>query len=447
VLRLKAGDDDDRALGELPGEDHDPWWFMPTPQVAAVAVMAMLTAGVVIGSVTSPVARSYGVAPIVVEELAGAEPEVEPGPETASAEPSVVPEATAYAATTEAAPAPPAEAPAPPAEAPPPLELPPELEEEAQLPEIKHVFLVVLDGHGYEEAFGEDSEAPYLAKTLTAEGKLLAGYSPEAPGGLGGEVEALPEQLATASLSWKAYVEAPEVEGSEGSPAACPPSPRDPFSYFVPAPEGAECPEAGADEVGLDQLAPDLEEGGATPSLAYIFPNSCHDGAETPCEPERPAGLGAADGFLESVVTQIASSPAYEEEDSLIAVTFDRAPQEGEAVGMLLISPYVAPGTVDETGRYGPLSFLRTVQELFGIEPPADAVEPAVLGFGAAVFDASPEESTVAEEPAQSSRMRIAVSVPSAMPPSASAARVQPGGSGKWPAASTRSTSALRRLP
>jgi phosphatidylinositol-3-phosphatase len=396
---LTAGDDDDRALGELPGEDHDPWWFMPTPQVAAVAVMAMLTAGVVIGSVTSPVARSYGVAPIVVEELGGSEPEAEEPAETARAEPAAAPEATAYAVAPEA----PVPAPEPPAtahEAPPPLELPPELEEEEQPPEIKHVFLIVLDGHGYEEAFGEESEAPYLAETLSKEGKLLANYSPEGPSELGEEAEALPEGLATAGLAWKAYVEAPATDDGAAAEESCLPSARDPFAYFAGLPEGAECPEHGEDEAGLDQLAPDLEEAGTTPNLSYIFPNACHDGSETPCAPDQPAGLGAADGFLEAVVPQIVASPAYEEQGGLIAVTFDRAPtEEEEAVGMLLISPYVAPATVDETGLYGPLSFLRTVQEVFGLEPPKDAVEPDVLGFGAAVFDGSPEESTVAEPP------------------------------------------------
>lgn len=393
---MNASDEDDRGLGELSGEEHDPWWFMPTPQVAAVAVMAMLTAGVVIGSVTSPVARSYGVAPIVVEELGGSEPQAEEEPEMASAEPSFVPEATAYAATPEAPPAALPAAPAPPPEAPPPVELPPELEEEAPPPEIKHVFLIVLDGHGYEEAFGEESEAPYLAKTLTEEGKLLAKYSPEAPSDLGEEAEGLPEQLATAELTWKAYVEAPAIDDGAASVESCLPSPRDPFAHFAELPEGAECPEPGEDEADLGQLAPDLERVETTPNLSYIFPSACHDGSETPCAPEQPAGLDAAAAFLEGVVPQIVASPAYEEDGGLIAVTFDRAPQEGEAVGMLLISPYVAAGTVDETGLYGPLSFLRTVQELLGLEPPADAVEPSVLGFGATVFDSSPEESTAA---------------------------------------------------
>ncbi len=473
--RLKASDDDDRALGELPGEDHDPWWFMPTPQVAAVAVMAMLTAGVVIGSVTSPVARSYGVAPIVVEELGGSEPEAEEAAETASAEPGVAPEAAAYAATAEAPLAVPPEAPAPPAEAPPPLELPPELEEEA-LPEIKHVFLIVLEGHGYEEAFGEESAAPYLAKTLTAEGKLLADYYAVSQGGLANRVallsgqgptpqtvEGCPEyrpiepgtlsvegqvegegcvypeeavtlagQLTKAKLSWKAYVEAPGGdEAGAPPPESCYLTPRNPFGYFAGVTESAECAE---NDVSLDQLAPDLKKAETTPTFSYILPNTCHDGSDDPCAPEQPAGLAPADEFLKQVVPEIVASPAYELEGGLIAITFDQAPQEGDAadsssccatpeypnlppaeseapakpgpvkpsggggqVGMLLLSPYVAPETVDESAYYNHFSFLRSVEEVLGLELLGYAAEPALTGFDSSVYDGSPEESTVAE--------------------------------------------------
>src|SRR3954454_961796 len=37
----------------------------------------------------------------------------------------------------------------------------------ASLPPIKHVWVVVLENKDYEQTFGKDSPAPYLAKTLT----------------------------------------------------------------------------------------------------------------------------------------------------------------------------------------------------------------------------------------------------------------------------------------
>ena len=123
----------------------------------------------------------------------------------------------------------------------------------------------MLDGHGYEEAFGKDSTAPYLAKTLAGEGKLLPNYYAVAQGGLANEIallsgqgptpqtaancpeytadrprhgrapkdrskataastrpttETLPGQLAAAKLTWKAYVE--DIgNGAAGQPTTC----------------------------------------------------------------------------------------------------------------------------------------------------------------------------------------------------------------------------------
>jgi hypothetical protein len=468
------------------------WDFMPSPQVAAVAVMALLAAGVVLGSVTSPLAQSAGTASIILEELGGAEGE-ESEPEAASSVPSYSPEPTGFASSAEAPLAAPLETPAVEPEPAPAPALPPEIPEEELLPEIKHVFLIVLEGHGYEEAFGKESVAPYLAKTLAGEGKLLSNYFAVTQGGLANEIallsgqgptpqtalncpqytaiapgtvsaegqvegdgcvypattETLPSQLTAAKLTWKAYVEdiangeatgqpttcrRPALGGPDASPAPVPGDAyltwRNPFVYFAGLTESPEC---GENDVGLDRLTTDLKKAEKTPTLSYIVPNACHDGSETPCTPEQPAGLSAVDAFLETVVPEITASPAYTEEGGLIAITFDQAPQTGPAadpssccatpeypnlpaptsteppatgavkpsggggqVGMLLLSPYVAPGTVDESTYYNHFAFLRSVEELFGLEPLGYAAEPVLTPFEAGtVFDASPEESTV----------------------------------------------------
>jgi phosphatidylinositol-3-phosphatase len=475
-------------------EKDEKWAFMPSPEIAAVAVMALLAAGVVLGSVTSPLAESAGVSPIVLE-LGGSGSSSEPSePVTASAPESAAPEATASVAPEEPIAAP-AEAPAAEPEASEPAPKPlPELPEEATLPEIKHVFLIVLDGHGYEEAFGKASTAPYLSQTLAGEGKLLANYYAVAPGGLANEIallsgqgptpqtaadcpeytaiapgtvsaegqvegqgcvypattETLPGQLTAAKLTWRAYVEDiangaaagqattcrhPVLGGADPSPAPVPGDAfetwRNPFVYFAGL---AESPDCAKDDVGLDRLAPDLKKAEKTPALSYIVPNACHDGSETPCAPEQPAGLPATEGFLKTVVPEIEASPAYTEEGGLIAITFDQAPQAGPAadsssccgapeypnlppspasteppaaggvkptggggrVGLLLISPYVAPGTVEEASYYNHFSLLRSIEELFGSEPLGYAAEPVLTGFeSGTVYDASPEESSV----------------------------------------------------
>jgi phosphatidylinositol-3-phosphatase len=447
------------VAAEAADGERDIWSFMPSPQVAAVAVMALLAAGVILGSVTSPLAQSAATAPVLLEiaEANGAPPP--PSEPVASAPaPAPVPATAAPAPTVL-----PAEVPAPAAEPAAPPELPPELPEEETLPEIDHVFLIVLSGHGYEEAFGKTSTAPYLARELPGKGELLSNYYAVAQGGLANEVallsgqgptpetvvdcpdyadvspgtvgaiaeqvegngcvypaatKTLPGQLAAAKLTWKAYV--------EGIAAAAPTllGWRNPFAYFHSL---LDSPEYAASDIGLDRLAPDLKDATATPNLSYIVPDACHDGSDTPCEPGAVAGLAGAEAFLKAVIPEIEASPAYEE-GGLIAITFDQAPQAGPAldsssccatpaypnlppapastatgpvkesggggrVGMLLLSKYVAPGTVNEAGYYNHFSLLLSFEELFGQPPLGYAAEPALAGFDESVYNA--EESTV----------------------------------------------------
>jgi hypothetical protein len=58
----------------------------------------------------------------------------------------------------------------------------------------------------------------------------------------------------------------------------------------------------------------------------------------------------------------------------------------GGRVGMLLLSPYVTPGTVSET-YYDHFSFLRSVEELFGQAPLGYAAEAAIVGFDETVYN------------------------------------------------------------
>src|SRR5919201_2432345 len=46
----------------------------------------------------------------------------------------------------------------------------------ARVPHIKHYFVIVLENKNFEETFGKDSKAPYLAKTLRAKGAFLSQY-------------------------------------------------------------------------------------------------------------------------------------------------------------------------------------------------------------------------------------------------------------------------------
>ena len=59
----------------------------------------------------------------------------------------------------------------------------------------------------------------------------------------------------------------------------------------------------------------------------------------------------------------------------------------GGRVGMLLISPYVLPGSVNESGYFNHFTFLRSVEELFGLSALGYAAEAAVTPFDETVYN------------------------------------------------------------
>jgi hypothetical protein len=122
-------------------------------------------------------------------------------------------------------------------------------------------------------------------------------------------------------------------------------------------------------------------------------------------------------------VPEIEASDAFRK-SGLIAITFAQAPQEvaepdtsaccstpeypnlpappaapptnspvketggGGRVGMLLLSPFVEPGSVDEAGYYNHFSFLLSVEELLEATPPLGyAADPALTAFDGSVFN------------------------------------------------------------
>ncbi len=475
--------------------------YMPEPRTAAVAVMCLLAFGVLLGGLTGPAAQSAGIAPIVLYTSAEAPAAPSPAPVETAAAPVEAPAAIASTAPEAALPAAPAAAEPAPAPAPkkPPLELP----EEPTLPPVQHVFVIVLADHGFEETFGPSSTVPYMAKTLPEKGELLTNYYAVTSGDLANEIAllsgqgpnpataancpeykdfasptlsavgqaegegclypaetpTLPGQLVTAKKSWKAYVEGID-NGGAGQPTSCrhpgpgeadgaqvplPGDPyetwRNPFVYFHAIVDGPECAER---DVGLEQLSLDLKKEASTPSLSYIVPSACHDGGEAPCEPGAPAGLAAAQPFLEATIAAIEASPAYKK-SGLIAITSAQARQDtpepdtsaccgtpeypnlpapeavppvngpvkesggGGRVGMLLLSPFVEAGTVDETGYYNHFSFLLSVGELLGVTPPPGyAAEPSLTAFDSTVFNAGEETlpATLSRAPARAAPTR-----------------------------------------
>jgi hypothetical protein len=396
---------------------------------------------------------------------------------------------------------------------------------EEPLPEIKHAFLIVLGENSYENTYGTTAEAPYLSRVLPGKGELLPNYygvtggvlaneiallsgqGPTAetalncpnytaisPGTVaetaeqvegtgcvyGKEVKSLPTQLEEKGLTWRAYVEDMENGGAIGQPFRCrkptlggpdgaTPGPgdqyanwRNPVVYFSTIAESRE--ECEKHDVGYELLTHDLQFKKATPALSLIFPNACHAGGETECEPGAPKGAQGITEELKTLVPAIMASPAYEE-GGVILITSAQAPQAGDnadpsgcclapaypnlvaagiqsaatpsttttgtsttetstsptstteagaepeaeteptkyneesvletggggKVGLLMISPYVEAGKVEETEYANHFTLLKSLEKMFGVEPLGYATEEEMPTLSPTLFRSAEE--------------------------------------------------------
>jgi phosphatidylinositol-3-phosphatase len=394
--------------------------------VATTGIVAVGTSG---SGGLSPIAAAAAQA-LMEEEVAAVAPAPIPA---AAAEPVASPPPTP---SPEAAPSGPLSAPTSPAPEAAPLpepEAPAVPSSEPELPEagpVKHVFLISLASPGYDAAFGPGSQMPYLSGTLRPQGVLLTNYTlldtaplpngfaavsgqpPSADSRAGcPEVEAclfdvetltLADQLVAGRFSWHGYFGG--MADPEGNPDNCVgPGPEagdaptasgysarlNPFVFFHSLLDLGDCAE---NDVPLDQLARDLKRAETTADFSYISPDLCNAGFRGTCPAGTAEGAAAADAFLARAVPEILASPAYEQ-DGLLVVGFgaaDPAPPSDPAaaadpkkVGALLLSPLLAPGGTDGIA-YNPYSLLRSTDELFGLEPLANAGGAKVRSFAAA---------------------------------------------------------------
>lgn len=345
---------------------------------------------------------------------------------------------------------------------------------QTKLPPIKHVFVIMLSEEPYASVFGPSSQAPYLAHTLEKKGELLVRYYAVAHAQLAGEIALLSGQgpteatdancptyteitpatsaseeqvrgagcaypgstrtlmneLIAKQLTWKAYIQGTDEGGSTppvcshpvlgaSDPTATATSGPyatfiNPFVYFESMTGSSECK---SKDVGISELKGDLADAKQTANFSYIAPDLCHDGNPTPCQAGAPAGIPAADEFLQSVVPEILASKAYKE-NGLLVITTDQAPSQGEGadsssccgqpsfpnlpaptstalaprgggqVGALMLSPYVKAAQVNQE-PFNHFSLLRTIEDLFGLEHIGYAGASAVKSFTPSMFTSS----------------------------------------------------------
>jgi hypothetical protein len=344
----------------------------------------------------------------------------------------------------------------------------------AVVPQVKHVFIVVLENEDAGDTFGATTDIPYLANTMTGEGafvpnyygtghlsldnyiSMVSGQAPNpdtqadcpfysnvAPGLTGSDgqiigdgcvypagVQNIATQLEGNGYTWKGYMQDmansapaqpascrhPGLNTSDGTQTAKPTDQyaarHNPFVYFHSIIDRPTCQ---ANDVDLSQLSGDLRSEVTTPNYAFITPDLCNDGHDTPCPDGGPGGMKQANGFLKGLIGQITASPAYQDH-GLIIVTFDEAKggtspaDDGSAccgeptgpntaapgaltggpgggrVGAVMVSNCIHPGTVSRDA-YNHYSLLRSVEDNFGLPHLGYAAQAGLQPFGSDILN------------------------------------------------------------
>jgi photosystem II stability/assembly factor-like uncharacterized protein len=256
-------------------------------------------------------------------------------------------------------------------------------------------------------------------------------------------IKTLYNQLDDHNLSWKEYQEdygnQPSLDGF-GGPCPVPPNggatsnldryaaKHDPAQWFHALVDNqAAC---RANDLPLYRLAKDLQSVKTTANFNFITPNLDNDGHQTDAGPFPKT----ADPWLRQYVPMIMNSPAYRQ-DGMVIITFDESDTTtgvpnntddtdanlqccneipgpnspspgifgtgGGRTGTVVLSPFVKPGSSTDI-PYNHYSFLRSMEDLFGIDAGGDDGHghlgfagsygpdyPGPGAFGADVYNAS----------------------------------------------------------
>ena len=235
-------------------------------------------------------------------------------------------------------------------------------------------------------------------------------------------VQTIATQLTARQLTWAAYMEDmganpareaascghPVIGAADLTEMATPAdqyaAKHNPFVYFHSIIDSASCQN---NVVPLARLEADLRSADRTASFSFITPNLCHDGHDQPCVNGEPGGLASANAFLSHWVPMITGSRAFRD-GGLLIVIFDEAMGSdasaccnersgpnvsnagvrgpgGGRTGAVLISPFIAPGTVSDV-PYNHYSMLRSIEDIFGLAHLGYAGQPGLASFGADVY-------------------------------------------------------------
>jgi phosphatidylinositol-3-phosphatase len=240
-------------------------------------------------------------------------------------------------------------------------------------------------------------------------------------------VKTIANQLDDKQMRWRGYMEDMALTGGDQKTCVHPDlnqhdptqsasaksqyaARHNPFVYFHSLIDGPSCKGSDFD---LAQLPGEIAQAATTASFSFITPDLCSDGHDATCaDPKQKGGYAGINGFLEDWVPKILASPGYKD-DGLLVVSFDEAEDDNSAccdekaantpnaagptpgpgggrIGAVLISPFIKPGTVDQT-PYNHYSFLRTTEDMFGLPHLGYAGVDGLVPIGDKTFNQMPK--------------------------------------------------------
>ena len=158
--------------------------------------------------------------------------------------------------------------------------------------------------------------------------------------------EDLGDQLTTAGINWRAYMEGLTDRGCLESPFPYDPG-HNPFAFY-----GGGCPH---NVVPLTSLSADLAQG--TEMFTWISPDDCHNG--------HGCAVSVSDDWLRETVTLITSSDSWKS-NGILFVTWDEDDGRGDNHVLTLV---IAPGQSHLVSNtpYNHYSLLATIEDLMGV--------------------------------------------------------------------------------
>ncbi len=244
---------------------------------------------------------------------------------------------------------------------------------------IKHVFIVVMENHSYNEVWNTSS-APYitsLGKAYARATNYHAITHPSLPNYLdifGGSnysittdcnpssschinATNLADNLEAKGLTWKGYMESmPSLCYITTSGSYAPK--HNPFVYFDDIRNNAT--RCNAHDVAYTALANDLKSASTTPNFAMITPNLCND--------MHDCSVSTGDTWLKNNLPAILNSPACTVDKCLLVLTWDEDDSsQGNQVLTIFAGSGAKTGGATSSVSYTHFSLLRTVENIFGL--------------------------------------------------------------------------------